>query len=142
MRIPLGYRLLVYGILCGIIAAIVLPHSSRKRKPRIPMARIEISNLNAAFNQYHAEYGVIPQGTNSAVLKTLLGDNPRKIQFFNANPQRINSMGEFMDPWKTPYEIQISDQTNYTIRSAGASRAFGDKDDIVYDGSKNDFVNP
>lgn len=101
-----------------------------------------MSNLNAAFNQYYAEYGIFPKGTNSAVLKVLLGDNPEKIQFFNADPRRIDSKGELLDPWETPYDIQISDQTNYTIRSAGASRAFGDKDDIIYDGSENDFVKP
>ncbi len=140
MKIPFVYRVLVYFLLCGIIAAIVLPHSSGSRKPRIPMARREMSNLVAAFNQYYAAYGAYLQGTNSTVLKILLGDNPRKIQLFNADPRRIDSKGEFLDPWKTPYDIQISDQTNYIIRSAGASRVFGDKYDIIFDGSKNDFV--
>ncbi len=42
-----------------------------------------------------------------------------------------------MDPWKTPYEINLIGQTNYIIRSAGPNHLFGDKDDIISNSGSN-----
>ena len=53
-----------------------------------------------------------------------------------------NSAGELRDWWDTPYRIEIAVQTNFVIRSAGRDRKFGDKNDIVFDSSKNDFAKP
>ena len=109
----------------GLVTFLLQP--SREKFP--PTIRMEISNLEAALNQYRAEYGIFPQGTNSAIFKILLGENPRKIIFYSANSNRFNSQGEYLDLWKTPYEIKV-EQTNYSIRSAGPNGIFGDKDDL------------
>ena len=53
-----------------------------------------------------------------------------------------NSTGEVIDIWETPYRIELVGQTKFVIRSAGRNRTFGDKDDIIFDGTSNDFVKP
>jgi hypothetical protein len=130
MRKRFVYRLLVYLVLCGIIAYIVLPHRSGSERPRIPRGQAEIRNLDTAFNHFHAYYEIFPQGTNAEVLRILLGENPRKVVFFGANSNKFNSQREFLDPWETPYKIKV-EQTNYMIRSAGPNKIFGDKDDLT-----------
>ena len=54
--------------------------------------------------------------------------------------KHIGRSGEFLDPWGTPYQIEFTGQTNYCIRSASINLKFGDKDDIVYDSSRQDFI--
>lgn len=47
-----------------------------------------------------------------------------------------------VDPWKSPYQIQFIDQTNFLIRSAGKNAKFGDADDFIFTSVSNDFVKP
>jgi len=58
--------------------------------------------------------------------------------FFNP----INSQGELLDVWHTPYQIKIVAQTNFIVRSAGPDQKFGDKDDIIFNSASNGFVKP
>jgi len=55
---------------------------------------------------------------------------------------RTNGQGELVDVWGNPYQIKIESPSGFVIRSAGADGQFGDDDDIVYDSSKDGFVNP
>jgi len=54
----------------------------------------------------------------------------------------INSQGELLDVWQTPYQIKILAQTNFIIRSAGKDKIFGDADDIIFNSVSNDFAKP
>lgn len=126
-------RLMIYGLgIFGIVilGGIFLPRLANRNRPTIPLARTDIQNLDAALSQYYAVAGEYPSGTKVEIFKKLLGENARGIKFFSVNPKSVNSSGEFTDPWKTPYEMNIV-QTNYTIRSAGPNRIFGDEDDIT-----------
>jgi hypothetical protein len=58
--------------------------------------------------------------------------------FFNP----INSHGELLDIWQTPYQIEVLAQTNFIVRSAGPNKKFGDADDIIFNSVSNDFVKP
>ena len=134
-------RIIFYGLL-ALAAYIFLPLLAGGRQPKIPLAKTEIAKLRAALNQYRAEFGEYPSGTSAEILKILLRENSKKIQFFTVNPKWVNSAGELVDPWKTPYEIKIFQQTNFAIRSAGPNRAFGDKDDFIFNSVSNNFVKP
>lgn len=114
-----------------LTAYIFLSLLPRGRVAKIPLAETEIANLKAALDEYHVQFGEYPGSENARILKALLGENPKKIKLFDANPKRLNSRGEFLDPWKTPYEIQIIGNTNFAIRSSGADRVFGNQDDIT-----------
>ncbi len=123
-------RLLFLFLVAWIFSNFILPPLVRKKRPKVPQARMEINNLIAALDQYHAETENYPFGTTAEICRVLYGENPAKLVFFTANPKRVGASGELMDPWNTPYEIQILGQTNYIIRSAGPNRIFGDKDDL------------
>jgi hypothetical protein len=58
--------------------------------------------------------------------------------FFNP----INSQGELLDVWQTPYQIKFMPPTNFVIHSAGPNKKFGDADDIIFNSASNDFVKP
>jgi hypothetical protein len=120
-------------VLCGfgILISLMFPRIAGGERSKIATARTETFNLRAALNQYQIEFGEYPHGENGSILKALLGNNAKKIRFFDANPKRFNSRGEFLDPWKTPYKIQIIGNTNFAIRSPGADRVFGSQDDIT-----------
>jgi hypothetical protein len=53
-----------------------------------------------------------------------------------------NDSGELLDFWQTPFQITLIGPTNFTIRSAGPDKHFGDRDDIVFNTVSNGFVNP
>jgi len=93
--------------------------------------KIDVVNLKAALQQYHAEYGALPGGNSSQILTVLRGENPWKICFFTAPPRSINPSGEFIDPWGTPYYIGYASTSRVFVRSAGKNKIFGDKDDIT-----------
>lgn len=132
MRIRPGFvYTLLSLLLIGILAQVLFPAFSGRGRPKRPRALTDMRNLRAALIQYHAEFGEYPSGENSDILKILSGENSKKIKLFNVNPKSVNSRGEFLDPWKTPYEIKIVEQTNCTISSAGPNRVFGDKDDLT-----------
>lgn len=80
---------------------------------------------------YHEKFGNYPKGDNAAIAKALLfGDNPsgEKIVGF---PDKLSPKGEFLDPWKVPYFIKVTDET-IEIRSAGPDRILWNKDDIAF----------
>src|SRR4051794_14070105 len=103
-----------------VVAWILSPQKmiGNKRSPKIHQTHYEIVNFCAALSQYHTEFGEYPSGTKANILTTLLGENSKKILFLHVDPTLINSTGELMDPWKTPYKINIAGETNFTIRSA------------------------
>jgi len=47
-----------------------------------------------------------------------------------------------VDPWKTPYQIDFLQPTNFIISSAGKNKIFGDKDDIILNSISNAFAKP
>jgi hypothetical protein len=61
---------------------------------------------------------------------------------FILNASNTNASGAVIDIWKTPYHIELTGPTNFTIRSAGRNRRFGDKDDIVFGSASNSAVKP
>ena len=98
--------------------------------------------LSVALQSYYSAFEKYPTGTDVQIFNALRGKNPRNFVFFDVGSRGVGTNGELLDPWKTPYRIEFIAQTNFVIRSAGPDQKFGDKDDIVFDGSKSDFVKP
>ena len=65
------------------------------------------------------------------------GGNPRKIVFFEARPTSCNAQGAFIDPWGTPYVLDLSKPEALRVWSCGPNRrdieggGRQDSDDIV-----------
>jgi len=121
--------ILIGVVLCGLL----IPAIPRGQDAKIVLCRTEIARLITATEQYQAKYGSYPPGGRREFIRSLLGDNSDKIAFVELNRSRFNPAGEFLDPWGTPYEIQITTDTNLVVRSAGKNKKFGDKDDEVSD---------
>jgi hypothetical protein len=134
MKIRVILKVAAVALFAVIALGLLLPVGGpRKPRSKIVLARMEMAVLKGALENYASTYGMYPTGAPAIVLKTLLGDNPRRIAFLNINPRSINSNGEYVDPWGTPYKIEIGGETNVFVRSAGPNRKFGDKDDPTWD---------
>ena len=96
-----------------------------------------MSYMQIACKSYQTEYGSLPAGNNTDITSALRGANPRNIVFFELRSRDMNSLGEVIDPWGTPYRFTLQDGQSPLIRSAGPDRIFDDKDDLVSDQFQN-----
>ena len=93
-------------------------HSYRKKSH----AKNDVQNLCLAMRAYFTEYGALPSGDSVAIIRTLQGSNPKKIPFIELPENQFDAQGEFLDHWKTPYRIDISDPANPKAWSAGPNK--------------------
>src|ERR1035437_1514227 len=128
--------LLFIFVLLGVLSPILWPHRNEPPKAK---CRLELESVGIALKGYQAQYSDYPKGDQNEIIKSLLGNNLQKIQFLNA---KLNSSGEFLDPWGIPYAIKSSSTNGFIISSAGKDKVFGDADDIIFNSISNDFVKP
>jgi hypothetical protein len=128
-------------VIVAVLTAMVLPFFAKVKIGRPSNVQLDISELAYALRGYESEYGMLPGGENSNVVRILAGDNQKKIEFLNFRRSAEHS-NEMVDPWETPYQIQFFQQTNFVLRSAGKDKIFGDADDIIFNSVSNDFVKP
>ena len=79
------------------------PSPDEKRRHR---ARNELGQICISLKAHVVEYGYLPSGSNAEIMAVLRGGNPRGVVFLEA--QIFNALGEFTDPWGTPYHIDTS----------------------------------
>ncbi|MDB6026204.1 MAG: hypothetical protein JWM68_2427 [Verrucomicrobiales bacterium] len=94
-------------------------------------ARVEIQQISTAFTKLTAAGSAIPDAENSSLFRALAGSNSSQTAFFIS--RHTNVMGEVLDYWGTPYRIEKSGATNFTVSSAGKNKSFGDDDDVLLD---------
>ena len=99
-------------------------------EPKISLVDAEMNAFLLAMQSYQSAFGCFPSGNTSNVVQSLVGKNPRSLQFLNLTARSTDSNGQFVDPWGTPYQIIVD--SNVTVCSAGPNKLFGDKDDIVH----------
>lgn len=93
---------------------------------------IVLENMSRAVRQYGEMFGGNPVGTNPEITHQLSGDNPKHINFLNAEAgMRVNADGELIDPWGTPYFFHQISGTDMEIHSAGPDRIMWTADDLV-----------
>jgi len=91
-----------------------------------PVHKTDMVSLICAVEHFEKEFGVHPTGTTHQILSSLRGQNERELLFLILN----DPPGAFLDPWGTPYEIEI-EKEKITVSCAGANAVHGDEDDIV-----------
>jgi len=131
-------------LICLIVAVLILaalPFLMYNKDAPLPKARIDIAAIVNAIKSFQGDYGFIPSGENSNIVRILTGDNPKKIVYLNFRRLEENPSVMF-DPWKTPYQFEFFQGTNFIIRSAGRNKIFGTMDDVVFNSVSNDFVKP
>lgn len=102
----------------------------------------DMAKIQVAMDRYFSQYGKYPSEVSNNFFCILSGDNPNKIVFLERWISKTNPAGEWLDWWGAPYKIEMMDQTNFIIRSAGANGRLGDADDYNYDNSKVEFTKP
>jgi hypothetical protein len=119
--------ILIVGLLFPTVG---LPHGSKRAA-----ARTDLAGLLATLKQYQVEYATLPIGNAAEIMNALRGENSRKIIFFDGKPTAFNAQGAFLDPWGTPYRIDLSKPEAPRVWSCGPNRrdegGAKDSDDIV-----------
>ena len=67
-------------------------------------------------------------------MRALKGENAKRLVFLEFKQSDINGNGEFVDPWRTPYEVFVSEKGRIIVVSAGPNGHFDSNpatDDIV-----------
>ncbi|XHR29976.1 MAG: type II secretion system protein GspG [Chthoniobacteraceae bacterium] len=85
-------------------------------------ARHNLDEMVRALNAYYTEYGVMPKGNDAEVLAALQRKNPRDIMFYEPGSRHLNSKGELLDPWGTPYRIGATKPGYAWAYSCGANK--------------------
>jgi len=127
---PVFIWLLLGSILLSVAASFLLPEARAAKQARITITRAWEREIAAFLQQCVIESGGLTNLDNRSIAQGVFGTN-------SLQPDRLNSEGELLDYWKTPFQIEIAAQTNFIIRSAGPNRKFDDKDDIVFSSVSN-----
>ena len=143
MRLRPGFLLglfIVFVIVPGV-GSFFLPSLGGPTATRNVMTRRELAALNSELRlRGHGWLETPLQVGLSQKLPAAFFSSTNKGVRIDAG--RTNLNGELLDRWGTPYRIEFKTPTNYVLRSAGADKTLGSKDDIVFDSSKNRFVSP
>jgi general secretion pathway protein G len=102
--------MVVIGMLAILMGVAFSGIGQARAQARVAKASVELRELISAWLSYEAAYDDWPVDVtgadlpaNMANLKELLGDNPDKAVYLNA--QMVN--GQFLDPWGTPYHFRL-----------------------------------
>jgi hypothetical protein len=90
-----------------------------------------LENMRVTIRQYASAFGENPVGTNPEITASLQGNNPKQINFLRPDGNRVNSNGELVDVWGTPYFFHQISGHEMEIRSAGPDRVMYTGDDLV-----------
>lgn len=121
----------VIAIIIILLGFLVGASSSARKRARINQAKSEIAALETALHAYRADVGAFPVDSaggsvNIDVVRQLSGLDlsGAKISglssdwngpYMEFDKARLGSSGEFLDPWKMPYQIRgIGDDTGTT----------------------------
>jgi hypothetical protein len=112
---------------------VVLPEPDvpEEKLPQWPASTV-LDNVRIAFHQYQSRFGGNPVGTNLEITRALNGENPRQVRFLRVEDgMRVNSKGELIDAWGTPYFFHQLSGTEMEIHSAGPDKKMWTADDLV-----------
>jgi len=90
-----------------------------------------LENMRTVIRQYGSMFAGNPVGTNPEITEALQGQNPKHINFLKSDGNRVNSRGELVDVWGTPYFFHQISGSEMEIRSAGPDRIMYTADDLV-----------
>jgi hypothetical protein len=91
-----------------------------------------MENVRSTIRNYGQRCGGNPVGTNPEITRALGGANPGQVNFLKADDSlRVNSEGELVDVWGTPYFFHQLSGTEMEIHSAGPDKVMWTADDLV-----------
>jgi hypothetical protein len=112
-------------------AGMVPPAVVSTNAPDLPPQAVA-ETVRRAIRHYGEMFGGNPVGTNPEITDALNGNNPKHINFINADGgMRINGEGELIDAWGTPFFFHQISGTETEVRSAGPDKVMWTGDDVV-----------
>jgi type II secretory pathway pseudopilin PulG len=139
-------RLGLYLIAAPVIVILVImlfPAIGTTGRPNQQQkAIIEMRLIGGALQTYRNETGNYPTGQTENILQQLRGTNASGGHYLLHPYRQGYSTNDYVDPWGTPYRIEVEDEIHFVILSAGKNREFGDRDDQIFDSAANNLANP
>ncbi len=134
---------LIAGPAILLLAFMLIPAISDNGRPS-PKAKciLEMRLISDALHQYRKDVGEYPTGKTESILQQLRATNALGNHYLLYPFRKGYSIHEFVDPWGTPFRIEISQASNFVVHSAGKNRQFGDGNDLYFSSSSNNLVNP
>jgi hypothetical protein len=122
----LAITLIVFG------TAAVWSYTKRVTDKKIIKFNEDADNLLMGLQQYKEFTGGYPAGSSSDISKALFGQTQNKVMILAVRKSDLNSKGEIIDPWGTPFQFFFM-QNTILIRSAGPNKAFDDSKAVQSD---------
>jgi len=91
----------------------------------------DLDFLNLVISQYGRYLDGNPVGSNAEISAALRGDNQKGIALLPSEGKFMNSSGQLVDRWGTPYFFHAIARQRMDIVSAGPDREFWTKDDVT-----------
>lgn len=82
------------------------------KKAKITTLELDMNNISAAITTYFSDYNKYPENLDMLV------------------PKYLSSTNSILDSWGNPFHLEIDDQQNLSLVSAGPDRIFATSDDI------------
>jgi type II secretory pathway pseudopilin PulG len=128
---------LVWVVVSGLIAvAATVGVFMASRIGKHSQARHDVQIIALALDGFMHENGEYPKGTHGEICRMLRGEsingqNPKKLDYIEAQPYEVNASGEFVDPWGEPYRFSIGPKVR--VYSCGPNHIDeqGEGDDIT-----------
>lgn len=83
------------------------------------------------IREYRNRFGGNPVGNNAEIVRELDGGNAKGAIYLSSDLRRINTAGELVDEWGTPYFFHQESREVMEVRSAGADRVMWTPDDLT-----------
>ncbi|MEI6083233.1 MAG: hypothetical protein WCS70_02915 [Verrucomicrobiota bacterium] len=127
-----GFIVAALGI--PILAVVIFFLTAPLRREQ--RAQHDVDVLLLALNGFVREQGDLPIGDTATICRLLRGEsvdgqNPKRLDYVEAEAYEVNAKGEFVDPWGVAYRIVLD--RNARVYSCGPNKVDdqGKADDIV-----------
>lgn len=112
---------------------VLLPIAAEAVRLNVPdgNCRTDLDFLNLVISQYGRYLDGNPVGSNAEISAALRGDNPKGIALLPSEGKFMDSSGQLVDRWGTPYFFHAIARQRMDIVSAGPDREFWTNDDVT-----------
>ncbi|HEY1051524.1 MAG TPA: hypothetical protein VGE39_17250 [Prosthecobacter sp.] len=92
----------------------------------------DVATVLTLLEEFRRAFGAMPTGElNDEIVRRLQGENAKGIAVMPKSHPSLNSNGELLDRWGTPYRFHPESAWEMTVRSAGPDKKMWTNDDIL-----------
>lgn len=113
----------------------ILPVSETAATLNSPHTTVQddLSTLDFLLSQYRRFSGGNPVGANDEITSALMGGNSKRLAFINPDGAPLDSEGQLLDRWGTPYFFHAISGERMEVISAGPDLRHYTADDVKSD---------